>query len=121
MSAFTELIGQELGPTDWLEVDQARIDEFARCTNDTHPRIKQKETRMRTASLKKRTPPPGKTAMRRASAPSDPSAVVNEFSDLVARASENTLVPNPLLTEKRQLTPSARKVDWRRRRSLGRS
>ncbi len=34
MSAFTELIGQELGPTDWLEVDQARIDEFARATND---------------------------------------------------------------------------------------
>ena len=34
MSAFTELIGQELGPTDWLEVDQARIDEFARATDD---------------------------------------------------------------------------------------
>jgi polyhydroxyalkanoate synthase len=35
--------------------------------------------------------------MRRPSAPSDPSAVVNELSDLVARASESTSVPNPLL------------------------
>ncbi len=34
MSSFTELIGKELGPTDWLEVDQARIDEFARATDD---------------------------------------------------------------------------------------
>jgi acyl dehydratase len=34
MSAFTELIGRELGPTEWLEVDQARIDEFARATDD---------------------------------------------------------------------------------------
>ena len=30
MSAFTELVGRELGPTDWLEVDQERIDTFAR-------------------------------------------------------------------------------------------
>jgi len=34
MSAFTDLIGRELGPTDWLTVDQARIDEFARATDD---------------------------------------------------------------------------------------
>ncbi|HEY9456757.1 MAG TPA: MaoC family dehydratase [Gaiella sp.] len=34
MSAFTELVGRELGPTDWLEVDQERIDTFARATDD---------------------------------------------------------------------------------------
>ena len=34
MSAFTELLGRELGPTDWLEVDQERIDTFARATDD---------------------------------------------------------------------------------------
>jgi acyl dehydratase len=34
MSTFTELIGKELGPTEWFEVDQARIDEFARATDD---------------------------------------------------------------------------------------
>ena len=34
MSALTELVGKELGPTDWFEVTQARIDEFARATDD---------------------------------------------------------------------------------------
>jgi acyl dehydratase len=34
MSAFTELIGKELGPTEWLEVDQERIDRFAEATGD---------------------------------------------------------------------------------------
>jgi len=34
MSALTELIGREQGPTDWLVVAQARIDEFARATDD---------------------------------------------------------------------------------------
>ena len=34
MSVFTDLIGRELGPTEWLTVDQARIDEFARATDD---------------------------------------------------------------------------------------
>ena len=34
MSEFRELIGKELGPTEWFEVDQARIDEFARATDD---------------------------------------------------------------------------------------
>ena len=34
MSDLRELIGKELGPTDWLEVSQARIDEFARVTDD---------------------------------------------------------------------------------------
>jgi acyl dehydratase len=34
MTAFAELIGKELGPTDWLEVDQARIEEFAHATDD---------------------------------------------------------------------------------------
>ncbi len=34
MSVFTDLIGRELGPTEWLEVGQARIDEFARATDD---------------------------------------------------------------------------------------
>jgi acyl dehydratase len=34
VSAFTELLGRELGPTDWLEVDQERIDTFARATDD---------------------------------------------------------------------------------------
>jgi len=34
MSAFTELLGKELGPTEWFEVSQKRIDEFARATDD---------------------------------------------------------------------------------------
>ena len=34
MSALTDLIGKELGPTEWFEVDQARIEEFARATDD---------------------------------------------------------------------------------------
>ena len=34
MSAFTDLIGKELGPTEWLEVAQERIDEFAHATDD---------------------------------------------------------------------------------------
>ena len=34
MSAFTDLIGKELGPTEWFEVDQERIDGFAKATDD---------------------------------------------------------------------------------------
>ena len=34
MSTLREMIGIELPPTDWLEVSQARIDEFARATDD---------------------------------------------------------------------------------------
>jgi acyl dehydratase len=34
VSAFTDLIGKELGPTDWFEIDQDRIDGFAKATDD---------------------------------------------------------------------------------------
>src|SRR5215510_15943015 len=34
MTELTELIGREIGPTEWLKVDQERIDGFARATND---------------------------------------------------------------------------------------
>ena len=34
MSSLTDLIGKELGPSEWLEVGQERIDEFARATGD---------------------------------------------------------------------------------------
>ena len=34
MSAFEELLGKELGPTEWFDVGQERIDEFARATDD---------------------------------------------------------------------------------------
>jgi acyl dehydratase len=34
MSDLPDLIGSELGPTGWLELTQARIDEFARATGD---------------------------------------------------------------------------------------
>jgi acyl dehydratase len=34
MSSFTDLIGKELGPTEWFEVDQTRIDGFAKATDD---------------------------------------------------------------------------------------
>ena len=34
MTAFTDVIGKELGPTAWLEVTQERIDEFAHATDD---------------------------------------------------------------------------------------
>ena len=58
MSAFTELVGRELGPTEWFEVDQARIDEFARATDDpqwihTDPCVRlraRSERRSRTAT-----------------------------------------------------------------------
>jgi acyl dehydratase len=31
---LTAAVGEELGTSDWLEVDQARIDAFADCTGD---------------------------------------------------------------------------------------
>jgi acyl dehydratase len=34
MTDFQDLIGQELGPTGWLEVSQQRIDTFADATGD---------------------------------------------------------------------------------------
>ena len=34
MSSLRDLVGVELEPTGWLEVSQARIDEFARATGD---------------------------------------------------------------------------------------
>jgi acyl dehydratase len=34
MSAFTDLIGKQLGPTEWFDVAQERIDEFAHATDD---------------------------------------------------------------------------------------
>jgi acyl dehydratase len=34
MSALSELVGVELGPTAWLEVTQERIDAFAEATDD---------------------------------------------------------------------------------------
>ena len=34
MSALTDLIGKELGPTGWFEVGQERIDQFAEATGD---------------------------------------------------------------------------------------
>ncbi|MFN0155810.1 MAG: MaoC family dehydratase, partial [Gaiella sp.] len=32
--ALRDLVGRELGPSSWLEVTQARVDEFARATGD---------------------------------------------------------------------------------------
>ena len=34
MSALSELVGAELGPTSWIEVTQERIDAFAAATDD---------------------------------------------------------------------------------------
>lgn len=34
MSQLRDLLGTELGPTGWLELSQARIDEFAHATGD---------------------------------------------------------------------------------------
>jgi acyl dehydratase len=34
MSTFSELVGRELGPTEWFEIGQERIEEFARATDD---------------------------------------------------------------------------------------
>lgn len=34
MSALTDLTGKELGPTEWFEVTQERIDRFAEATDD---------------------------------------------------------------------------------------
>ena len=34
MSAFGDLIGKELGPTEWFEIDQQRIAAFADATED---------------------------------------------------------------------------------------
>jgi acyl dehydratase len=35
MATIDEFVGQELGVSDWVVVDQARIDAFAQCTGDT--------------------------------------------------------------------------------------
>ena len=35
MATIDEFVGQELGLSDWVVVDQARIDAFAQCTGDT--------------------------------------------------------------------------------------
>jgi len=34
MSSLRDIVGVELGPTDWLEVSQERIDTFAQATDD---------------------------------------------------------------------------------------
>lgn len=34
LDKITEKVGQELGVTDWLQVDQERINQFAECTGD---------------------------------------------------------------------------------------
>jgi acyl dehydratase len=34
LAEFTAAEGAELGPTDWLTVDQARVDQFAQATDD---------------------------------------------------------------------------------------
>lgn len=34
LANIQEFVGKELGISDWIEVDQARIDEFADCTGD---------------------------------------------------------------------------------------
>ena len=34
LDEFTAAVGTELGPTDWLMIDQARIDQFATATDD---------------------------------------------------------------------------------------
>ena len=35
MAALEDFVGRELGVSDWVVVDQARIDAFAQCTGDT--------------------------------------------------------------------------------------
>jgi acyl dehydratase len=34
-AALAELVGQEIGASSWITLDQSRIDEFAHCTGDT--------------------------------------------------------------------------------------
>ena len=34
LAGLGEKIGQELGVSDWVAIDQARIDAFASCTGD---------------------------------------------------------------------------------------
>lgn len=54
---------------------------------------------MKTKAPAAKTAAPKKTALtsKRRRAPADPMAVVNELTELIARASENTLAPNPLI------------------------
>ena len=33
-ATLTQFVGRELGVSDWIEIDQARIDQFADCTED---------------------------------------------------------------------------------------
>lgn len=35
VASIEDFVGRELGVSDWTVVDQARIDDFARCTGDT--------------------------------------------------------------------------------------
>ena len=37
MLTFADRIGQEIGLSDWVTIDQARIDQFARATDDLDP------------------------------------------------------------------------------------
>jgi acyl dehydratase len=34
LAELTAAVGTDLGPTDWLVIDQARVDQFAQATND---------------------------------------------------------------------------------------
>ena len=34
VATLDEFVGQELGVSDWVTIDQARIDTFAQCTGD---------------------------------------------------------------------------------------
>ena len=35
MATIGDFVGKELGLSDWIVIDQARIDQFAECTNDS--------------------------------------------------------------------------------------
>ena len=35
ISQLGERVGQELGVSDWVTIDQSRIDKFAACTGDS--------------------------------------------------------------------------------------
>ncbi|MGZ3640384.1 MAG: MaoC family dehydratase, partial [Ktedonobacterales bacterium] len=34
LATINELVGRELGVSDWITVDQERINQFAQCTGD---------------------------------------------------------------------------------------
>ncbi|MDM0106541.1 alpha/beta fold hydrolase [Variovorax sp. J22R24] len=80
-------------------VDKAPLKKKAAMPKPASPPARKRASAKAGAQTPPKDAPPtaAKPARRPARTTPDPTTVVNELSDLVARASENTLAPNPLI------------------------